>query len=144
MLNYKVLYEGFIKVQRAKGAAGIDKQSLSNFADELDNNLIQLQHELATKQYQPLPVKRVEIPKADGGVRLLGIPAVRDRIVQQTLLNILQPIFDSGFHPSSYGYRPNKSCHDAISKATLFNVSIKGNLKWIWICLNVLIPLTMI
>jgi len=120
MLNYSALYEGFIKVKRAKGAAGIDKQSLSDFADELDNNIMQLQRELQTKQYKPLAVKRVEIPKADGGVRLLGIPAVRDRIVQQTLLNILQPIFDSGFHPSSYGYRPNKSCHDAISKATLF------------------------
>ncbi len=120
MLNYSALYEGFIKVKKAKGAAGIDKQSLSDFADNLNNNLIQLQQELQTKQYKPLPVKRVEIPKADGGVRLLGIPAVRDRIVQQTLLNILQPIFDSGFHPSSYGYRPKKSCHDAISKATLF------------------------
>ena len=120
MLNYNALYEGFIKVKRAKGAAGIDKQSLSDFGDDLHNNIIQLQQELQTKQYKPLPVKRVEIPKADGGVRLLGIPAVRDRIVQQTLLNILQPIFDSGFHPSSYGYRPNKSCHDAISKATLF------------------------
>lgn len=120
MLNYSALYEGFIKVKRAKGAAGIDKQSLSDFAGDLPNNLSQLQQELQTKRYKPLPVKRVEIPKADGGVRLLGIPAVRDRIVQQTLLNILQPIFDSGFHPSSYGYRPKKSCHDAISKATLF------------------------
>jgi group II intron reverse transcriptase/maturase len=120
MLNHSALYEGFIKVKRAKGAAGIDKQSLSDFAGDLHNNLNQLQQELQTKQYKPLPVKRVEIPKADGGVRLLGIPAVRDRIVQQVLLNLLQPIFDSGFHPSSYGYRPNKSCHDAISKSTLF------------------------
>lgn len=120
MLDINALYSGFKKVWKAKGAAGIDGQSLSDYAEDLDNNLKQLQHELQTKRYQAQPVKRVEIPKDDGGVRLLGIPAVRDRIVQQTLLNILQPIFDPDFHPSSYGYRPKRSCHDAISKATLF------------------------
>lgn len=120
MLERDALHKGFKKVSRAKGGAGIDGQSLSDFAENLDNNLHQLQHELQSKQYQAQPVKRVEIAKDDGSVRLLGIPAVRDRIVQQVLLNILQPIFDPGFHPSSYGYRPGKSCHEAISKATLF------------------------
>jgi len=120
MLDIDALHRGFKKVWKAKGAAGIDGQSLSDYAGNLVENLQQLQYELRTKQYQPLAVKRVEIPKDDGGVRLLGIPAVRDRIVQQTLLNILQPIFDPGFHPSSYGYRPKRSCHDAISKATVF------------------------
>lgn len=120
MLDIDALHSGFKKVWKAKGAAGIDGQSLSDYAGNLVENLKQLQYELRTKQYQPLAVKRVEIPKDDGGVRLLGIPAVRDRIVQQTLLNILQPIFDPGFHPSSYGYRPRRSCHDAISKATVF------------------------
>jgi RNA-directed DNA polymerase len=120
MLNINNLYKGFKKVKRAKGAAGIDGQSIGAFAENLEINLKQLQLELQTKQYRAQPVKRVEIPKDDGGVRLLGIPAVRDRIVQQTLLDILQPIFDPSFHPSSYGYRPKRSCHDAISKATLF------------------------
>ena len=120
MLDIRALYSGFKKVWRAKGAAGIDGQSLSDYALDLENNLKLLQHELQTRQYQPQPVKRVEIPKDGGGVRLLGIPAVRDRIVQQALLDILQPIFDPDFHPSSYGYRPKRSCHDAISKATLF------------------------
>ncbi len=120
MLDIDALHSGFKKVWKAKGAAGIDGQSLSDYAGNLVENLQQLQYELRTKRYQPLAVKRVEIPKDDGGVRLLGIPAVRDRIVQQTLLNILQPIFDPGFHPSSYGYRPRRSCHDAISKATVF------------------------
>jgi RNA-directed DNA polymerase len=120
MLDIDALHSGFKKVYKAKGAAGIDGQSLSDYAGNLVENLQQLQYELRTKRYQPLAVKRVEIPKDDGGVRLLGIPAVRDRIVQQTLLNILQPIFDPGFHPSSYGYRPRRSCHDAISKATVF------------------------
>lgn len=120
MLDIKALYEGFKKVYRTKGAAGIDGQSLEQFASNLVVNLRTLQHELQTKQYRALPVKRVEIPKDDGGVRMLGIPAVRDRIVQQTLLDILQPIFDPDFHPSSYGYRPGRGCHDAISKATVF------------------------
>jgi len=120
MLDINNLYKGFKKVKSAKGAAGIDRQSVGDFAEDLEVNLKQLQLELQTKQYRAQPVKRVEIPKDDGGVRLLGIPAVRDRIVQQTLLNILQPIFEPEFHPSSYGYRPERSCHDAISKATVF------------------------
>jgi group II intron reverse transcriptase/maturase len=120
LLNINKLYNGFKKVKRAKGAAGIDGQSIGAFGENLEVNLKQLQLELQTKQYRALPVKRVEIPKDDGGVRLLGIPAVRDRIVQQVLLDILQPIFDPDFHPSSYGYRPRRSCHDAISKATIY------------------------
>lgn len=120
LLDYSHLYKGFKKVKSAKGAAGIDRQSISAFASNLEVNLKQLQFELKTKQYQAQPVKRVEIPKDDGGVRMLGIPTVRDRVVQQTLLSLLQPLFDTDFHPSSYGYRPKRSCHDAISKATVF------------------------
>jgi len=120
LLNLNKLYNGFKKVKRAKGAAGIDGQSIGAVAQNLEVDFKQLQLELQTKQYRAQPVKRVEIPKDDGGVRFLGIPAVRDRIVQQALLDILQPIFDPSFHPSSYGYRPKRSCHDAISKATMF------------------------
>lgn len=129
LLDINNLYKGFKKVKSAKGAAGIDRQSINAFALDLEINLKQLQLELQTKQYRAQPVKRVEIPKDDGGVRLLGIPAVRDRVVQQALLNILQPIFDIEFHPSSYGYRPKRSCHDAISKATVF--IRKHRLEWV-------------
>ena len=120
LLSMEALYNGFKKVRKAKGAAGIDEQSLNDYASNLCGNLKQLLRELREKRYQPLPVKRVEIDKDDGGKRLLGIPAVRDRIVQQTLLDILTPIFDPDFHPSSYGYRPERSSHQAITKATLF------------------------
>jgi RNA-directed DNA polymerase len=87
LLDINNLYMGFKKVKSAKGAAGIDRQSVGAFASNLEMNLKQLQLELQTRQYRAQPVKRVEIPKDDGGVRLLGIPAVRDRIVQQALLN---------------------------------------------------------
>ncbi|WP_257998129.1 reverse transcriptase domain-containing protein, partial [Oligella urethralis] len=100
-------------MRRAGGAAGIDGQTLAQFGERLDDNLLQLLNELKTKQYRALPVKRVEIPKADGGVRLLGIPSVRDRVVQQAVKELLTPIFEEQFHPSSFGYRPNRSCHDA-------------------------------
>ena len=129
MLSKRNLYEAFKKVKSAKGAAGIDRQSIKGFAEKLDENLTTLAKELREKTYRPQPVKRVEIPKPNGGIRKLGIPAVRDRVVQQTLLNILQPIFDPEFHPSSYGYRPKRSCHQAIAKATMFIRD--GGLQWV-------------
>lgn len=120
MLEKRRLFEAFKKVKRTKGAGGIDGQSIEVFTENLDYNITRLQEELKDKSYRPLPVKRVEIPKDTGGVRMLGIPAIRDRIVQQALLEIMQPIFEEDFHPSSYGYRPGRSCHQAISKATMF------------------------
>ena len=101
LLSKAALLSGFKQVKKAKGAAGIDRQSLSDFELHLDMELDNLLLELKEKRYQPLPVKRVVIPKEGGGERKLGIPAVRDRIVQQALRNILEPIFDPEFHPSS-------------------------------------------
>jgi RNA-directed DNA polymerase len=120
LLHKKILFEAFKCVKASKGAGGIDGQSIEDFAQNLRGNIQLLVKELQEKSYRPLPVKRVEIEKDGGGVRLLGIPAVRDRVVQQAVLNILQPIFEEDFHPSSYGYRPGRSCHQAISKATMF------------------------
>jgi RNA-directed DNA polymerase len=120
MLSAEMLTKGFLKVKSAKGAAGVDGQSIEEFAVDLEGNIAMLAKELREKSYRPLPVKRVEIPKAGGGKRKLGIPSVRDRVVQQVLLDILQPIFDPEFHPSSYAYRPGRSCHQAIAKAALF------------------------
>ena len=120
LLSEKVLVAAFAKVKSKKGAAGVDGQSIADFAGDCDAEVATLVGELREKRYHPLPVRRVTIPKPDGGERQLGIPAVRDRVVQQALLDILQPIFDPDFHPSSYGYRPGRSCHQAISKATLF------------------------
>lgn len=120
MLSLQALYEAYKQVKKNRGAAGIDGQSIGDFTQNLEKELKQLLLELKDKHYQAQPVKRVEIDKEDGGKRLLGIPTVRDRIVQQCLSNIMTPIFDPHFHPSSYGYRVGRSCHQAISKATLF------------------------
>jgi len=120
MLNEKGLLRAFAKVKSNKGKPGIDGQTVEDFAAHRAEEIAQLASELQNKSYRPQPVKRVEIPKGDGGKRLLGIPTVRDRVVQQTLLNILQPIFDPEFHPSSYGYRPGKSPQQAIAKASQF------------------------
>jgi len=120
LLSKRVLYEAFRHVKRNKGAAGIDGQSLEAFEANLEAELSCLLFELKEKRYRARPVRRVVIAKDDGGERLLGIPTVRDRIVQQALRSILEPLFDPGFHPSSYGYRPGRSGHHAIGKAERF------------------------
>jgi RNA-directed DNA polymerase len=109
---------GFELVRRNHGAPGIDGVSIADFETNLDGELSQLQQELTTWTYQPTPVRRVEIPKPDGkGVRLLGIPTVRDRVVQTTLKLLLEPIFDPHFSPNSYGFRPGRSQHQAVQAA---------------------------
>jgi len=120
MLSLQALYVAYKQVRKNGGEAGIDGQRIGDFTQNLEVELKRLLLELQEKRYQASPVKRVEIAKDDGGIRLLGIPTVRDRIVQQCLSNIMTPIFDPFFHPSSYGYRVGRSCHQAISKATLF------------------------
>jgi RNA-directed DNA polymerase len=109
---------GFELVRRNHGAPGIDGVSIADFEANLDEELSQLQQELTTWTYQPTPVRRVEIPKPDGkGVRLLGIPTIRDRVVQTTLKLLLEPIFDPHFSPNSYGFRPGRSQHQAVQAA---------------------------
>jgi group II intron reverse transcriptase/maturase len=120
MLSETRLLQAFRKVKANKGKPGIDGQTVEDFAERVSEEVAVLVRELREKSYRPHPVRRVEIRKESGGMRELGIPTVRDRVVQQLLLEILQPIFDPEFHPSSYGYRPGRGCHQAIAKATLF------------------------
>jgi RNA-directed DNA polymerase len=109
---------GFILVKRNRGKPGIDGVSIADFEANLDEELSQLQQELSNWTYQPSPVRRVEIPKPGGkGMRLLGIPTVRDRVVQATLKLLLEPIFDPHFSPNSYGFRPGRSQHQAVAAA---------------------------
>lgn len=117
------LEQAYREVKRNKGSRtkGVDKQSIAEFGKALEENLCQLSEELKEGSYKPQPVRRVYIDKPDGSKRGLGIPTIRDRVVQQSLLNVLQPIFDPEFHPSSYGYRPKRSAHHAIAKAERFS-----------------------
>ncbi|HZK55640.1 MAG TPA: group II intron reverse transcriptase/maturase [Desulfosporosinus sp.] len=110
----------FKHVKRNNGAPGIDGETVSDFAYKLELNIEFLHEKLKTNTYKPSPVRRTEIEKPDGGVRLLGIPTVKDRVVQQAIVNIIEPIFDATFHPSSYGYRPNHSQQQAVAKAERF------------------------
>jgi RNA-directed DNA polymerase len=102
------------KVARNKGAAGVDGQSIERFAVQAERYLQELQAVLKEGSYRPCPVKRVEIPKGDGRTRPLGIPTVKDRIVQTALKMVIEPIFEVQFRPGSYGFRPGRSCKDAL------------------------------
>lgn len=102
------------KVARNKGAGGVDGQSIERFAAGAERYLRELHDELKTGSYRPQPVKRVDIPKPDGRTRPLGIPTVKDRIVQQALKMVMEPIFEVQFRPGSYGFRPGRSCGDAL------------------------------
>ncbi len=126
----KNLRAAWEKVKANRGSGGIDGQSLGEFEQGLDEHLGRLHEELRTDRYQPLPVKRVEIPKAGkpGETRPLGIPAVYDRVCQQALLNRLEPIFEPVFDDSSFGYRPGRSAKDALRKVWR---EIEAGAEWI-------------
>ncbi|MBK1992602.1 group II intron reverse transcriptase/maturase, partial [Campylobacter sp. 2018MI35] len=97
-----------------KGAAGVDGQSLERFAANSEKYLGELSVALKDGSYRPQPVRRVEIAKGDGGTRPLGIPAVKDRIVQTAVKLVIEPIFEASFCEGSYGFRPGRGCHDAV------------------------------
>jgi len=95
---------------------GIDQMTVSEFRKNFENNLETLRRELKHGTYQPQPVRQVLIPKANGKMRALGIPCLRDKIVQEAIRMALEPIFEVEFHDSSYGFRPNRSAHHAVSQ----------------------------
>lgn len=110
----KNLQVAWQRVKANQGAAGSDGQSIAQFAAAEEANLLELHQELREKRYRPRPVRRKEIPKAGGGVRRLGIPCVRDRIVQQAVAQVLEPIFEAKFSPRSHGFRPGRGCDSAL------------------------------
>lgn len=105
------------QVVRNKGSHGIDGMKVDELLPYLKENGNNLIEELKAGTYRPKPVRRVEIPKPDGGVRLLGIPTVVDRMIQQAIAQVLTPIFDPGFSENSFGFRPRRSAHQAIKRA---------------------------
>jgi hypothetical protein len=107
----------FKRVKANQGAAGVDGQSIQDFADRLGDNLYKLWNRLSSGSYRPPPVRRVDIPKASGGTRPLGIPTVADRIGQEVVRRYLEPLLEPVFHPDWYGYRPRRSAIDAVRAA---------------------------
>lgn len=110
-----LVVEAYRKVKANKGAAGIDDQTILNFELDLKNNLYKIWNRLSSGSYFPPPVKGVLIPKKTGGERLLGVPTVSDRVAQMVVKIKLESILESVFNENSFGYRPNKSAHDAIT-----------------------------
>jgi RNA-directed DNA polymerase len=109
-----VLEAAWRKVERNKGASGIDGQSVERFAAGAEPYLAELHETLKCGLYSPSPVKRVDIPKGNGQTRPLGIPTVKDRIVQTALRMAIEPIFETQFREGSYGFRPGRGCKDAL------------------------------
>ncbi len=118
------------RVRANRGSGGVDGQSVSEFAEQVEQQLDRLQRELAERTYQPQPVRQVRIPKAGkpGEYRMLGIPAIYDRVCQQALLNRLEPIFEPVFDEANFGYRRGRSTQDAMRKVWK---EIKSGREWI-------------
>ena len=112
--NLNVAYR---QVVRNKGAAGVDGMEYTELPNHLSENGENIKEQLRTRKYKPQPVRRVEIPKADGGVRKLGVPTVTDRFIQQAIAQVLTPIFEKQFHNHSYGFGPNRCAQQAVIKA---------------------------
>jgi group II intron reverse transcriptase/maturase len=114
-ISKQLVWEAYRRVRANKGAPGVDGQSLAEFETDLKNNLYKIWNRLSSGTYFPPPVRAVEIPKPQGGVRVLGVPTVGDRIAQTVAAITLEPRVEQIFHPDSYGYRPGRSAHQALA-----------------------------
>ncbi len=121
-ISKREVWEAYKRVRANQGAAGVDAQSIAEFEEDLVNNLSQLWNRMASGRCFPAPMRRVEIPKDKGGVRVLGILTVSARIAQMVVKRYLEPIVEKIFHPDSYGYRPGRSPVDAVRVCRLFDL----------------------
>ena len=133
-ISKRMVYNSYLKVIDKGGSAGIDKQSIESFNAKQSDNLYKIWNRMTSGSYFPPPVRTVFIPKKQGGRRPLGIPTVSDRIAQGVVKDYLEPMLESVFHSSSFGYRPGRSAHDALKQcqdncnkyAWVIDVDIKG------------------
>ena len=122
ILSNENIEKAYKRVYANKGAGGVDGVTTKELEVYMKANWSSTKEQIRTRTYKPQPVLRVEIPKPNGGVRKLGIPTVIDRVIEQAITQVLTPIFDPMFHESSYGFRPNRRCEQAIVKLLeLFN-----------------------
>jgi len=122
------LLKALKRVKANRGAPGVDGMTVQQLPDFLREHWLRIKEELLTGTYQPQPVRRVEIPKSDGGKRQLGIPTALDRFIQQAVLQVLQRQWDRTFSESSYGFRPGRSAHQAVAKA---QSTIQEGFTWV-------------
>jgi len=113
-ISKHIVMEAFKRVKANKGTYGVDEESIEKFEDNLKDNLYKLWNRMSSGCYFPKPVKAVEIPKKNGGIRVLGIPTVEDRIAQMVVKIYFEPSVEETFYDDSYGYRPNKSAIQAV------------------------------
>ena len=116
------------RVKGNKGAAGVDGMTVKDLSAHLKAHWPTIRAKLDAREYEPSPVKRVMIPKADGGERQLGIPTVQDRLIQQAMHQVLSEEYDPKFSEASYGFRPGRSAHDAVRTAQGY---IESGKKWV-------------
>jgi len=116
------------RVESNKGAAGIDGMEVKDLSGYLRTHWLEVREALESGKYRPSPVRRVEIPKPDGGVRQLGIPTVLDRLIQQAIAQELTPMFEAVFSPHSYGFRPGRSAHQAVQRSQEY---IQEGYEWV-------------
>lgn len=128
MLSDENLQKAKQQVIKNKGAAGIDNMEVKDLDKYLSENLEIIKEQIKARKYKPSAVKRVEIPKDSGGVRLLGIPTVTDRFIQQAITQVLSPIYEPMFSDNSYGFRPNRNCEMAVVKALVY---MNKGFEWI-------------
>lgn len=120
LLSRENLLQALKRVETNKGSHGVDGMSVKFLREHIKQNWQTIRQEIEEGIYQPSPVRRVEIPKPSGGLRLLGIPTVTDRLIQQAIAQVLTPLFDPQFSDHSYGFRPKRRGHDAVKKAKTY------------------------
>src|SRR6266702_159021 len=118
----------YSRVVSNKGAPGVDEMPVTSLKGYLQEEWSRIKEELLAGTYHPQPVRKVEIPKPGGGTRMLGIPTVLDRLIQQAVQQVLNPLFDPGFSESSYGFRPKRSAHQAVKAA---RKHVESGLRWV-------------
>lgn len=128
VLSRPNMLAAYKRVRKNKGGPGIDGVTVEQLSAWLEENWARVREELLTGTYQPTPVRRQMIPKPGGGERELGIPTVPDRLIQQALLQVLQPIFDPTFSDHSYGFRPGRRAHDAVRRAQRY---VQEGRRWV-------------
>jgi RNA-directed DNA polymerase len=122
------LWQAFKRVKGNGGSPGIDGMTVDDLTGYLKQHWLNIREQLLSGTYQPQPVRRVEIPKPDGGMRKLGIPTVLDRLIQQAVMQVLQRSWDHTFSESSYGFRPGRSAHQAVTRA---QQHIAAGYRWV-------------